>query len=61
MPEPLTVQWSEPYTAAFIGHLSHRSALSRHNLLVIRRRYAGGGMREDITIRNTARFRSPTW
>jgi len=54
VPEPLTVQWSEPYAAAFIGHLPHRSALSRYNLLVIRRRYVGDGMREDITIRNTA-------
>ena len=29
VPEPLTVQRSEPYAAAFVGHLSHRSALSR--------------------------------
>jgi glycogen debranching enzyme len=53
-PEPLIVQRSEPYAAAFIGHLSPRSPLSRYNLLVVRRRYVGDGMREDIAILNTA-------
>jgi glycogen debranching enzyme len=53
-PEPLTVQRSEPYAASFVGHLSPRGTLDRYNLLVIRRRYVGDGMREDITIHNTA-------
>jgi len=53
-PKPLTVQRSEPYAATFIGHLPPRGELASSSLLVIRRRYVGNGMREDITIRNTA-------
>ena len=53
-PEPLTVQQSEPYAATFIGHLPPRGGLASGSLLVLRRRYVGEGMREDITIRNDA-------
>ena len=53
-PKPLTVQQSEPYAATFIGHLPPRGGLASGSLLVLRRRYVGDGMREDITIRNTA-------
>ena len=53
-PKPLTVQQSEPYAATFIGHLPPRGGLASGSLLVIRRRYVGDGMREDITVRNTA-------
>ena len=53
-PEPLTVQRSESYAATFIGHLPPRGGTASNTLLVIRRRYVGNGMREDITIRNTA-------
>jgi glycogen debranching enzyme len=50
----LTVQQSEPYAATFIGHLPPRGGLASDSLLAVRRRYVGDGMREDITIRNTA-------
>jgi glycogen debranching enzyme len=53
-PKPLTVQQPEPYAATFIGHLPPRGELASGSLLVLRRRYVGDGMREDITIRNTA-------
>ena len=53
-PKRLTVQRSEPYAATFISHLPPRGGLAPDSLLVIRRRYVGNGMREDITIRNTA-------
>ena len=53
-PKPLTVQQSEPYAATFIGHLPPRGGPGSSSLLVVRRRYVGDGMREDITIRNTA-------
>ena len=53
-PKPLTVQQSEPYAATFIGHLPPRGGLASASLLALRRRYVGDGMREDITIRNTA-------
>jgi glycogen debranching enzyme len=54
--EPLTVQHADPYAAAFIGRLPPPSgALADAAMLVDRHRYIGDGMREDITIRNTAR------
>ena len=53
-PKPLTVQRPEPYAATFIGHLPPDGGLASGSLLVLRRRYVGDGMREDITIRNTA-------
>ena len=52
-PKPLTVQQSEPYAATFVGHLPPRGGPAAGSLLVLRRRYVGDGMREDITIRNT--------
>jgi glycogen debranching enzyme len=53
-PKPLTAQQSEPYAATFIGYLPSHGELASNSLLIIRRRYIGNGMREDITIRNTA-------
>jgi glycogen debranching enzyme len=53
-PQPLSVQHAEPYAATFIGRLPPRAGKADSTLLVVRRRYVGDGMREDITIRNTA-------
>ena len=54
--EPLTVRHEDPYAAAFIGRLPPPAgAAADAGLLVVRHRYIGDGMREDITIRNTAR------
>ncbi|HEY5018200.1 MAG TPA: glycogen debranching N-terminal domain-containing protein, partial [Streptosporangiaceae bacterium] len=53
-PQPLSVQHTEPYAATFIGRLPPRAGKADSTLLVVRRRYIGDGMREDITIRNTA-------
>jgi len=53
-PQPLSVQHAEPYAATFIGRLPPRAGKADSTLLVVRRRYIGDGMREDITIRNTA-------
>jgi glycogen debranching enzyme len=53
-PQPLSVQQAEPYAATFIGRLPPRAGKADSTLLVVRRRYVGDGMREDITIRNTA-------
>ena len=52
-PEPLTVQQAEPYAAAFLGQMPP-TGLADSTLLVVRRRYVGDGMREDITLQNTA-------
>lgn len=53
--EPLAVQSSVPYAAAFIGRRPPRPGLADSTLLVVRRRYVGNGMREDITVRNVGR------
>jgi hypothetical protein len=53
-PEPLTVQQAEPYAAAFLGQMPPSAGLADSTLLVVRRRYVGDGMREDVTLQNTA-------
>jgi glycogen debranching enzyme len=55
--EPLTVQRADPYAAAFLGRLPPPAgAPADAAMLVVRRRYIGDGMREDIAIHNTARL-----
>jgi len=49
---PLTSFAEAPYTATFVGRTTPRSGHADSTLLVIRRRYVGGGMREDIVLRN---------
>ena len=53
-PQPLTVQQAEPYAAAFLGRMPPPAGLADSTLLVVRHRYVGDGMREDVIIRNTA-------
>ena len=53
-PQPLSVQHAEPYAASFVGRMPPRAGKADSTLLVIRRRYVGDGMREDITLRNTS-------
>jgi glycogen debranching enzyme len=53
-PQPLSVQHAEPYAASFLGRMPPRAGKADSTLLVIRRRYVGDGMREDITLRNTS-------
>jgi glycogen debranching enzyme len=53
-PQPLSVQQPEPYAATFLGRMPPRAGRADSTLLVIRRRYVGDGMREDITLRNTS-------
>jgi glycogen debranching enzyme len=53
-PQSLSVQHPEPYAAVFLGRMAPRAGKADSTLLVVRRRYVGDGMREDITIRNTA-------
>jgi len=53
--ESLTVQQADPYAAAFIGRMPPPpGAPADAAMLLVRRRYVGDGMREDITIHNTA-------
>jgi glycogen debranching enzyme len=53
-PQPLSVQHAEPFAASFLGRMPPRTGIADSTLLVIRRRYVGDGMREDITLRNTS-------
>jgi glycogen debranching enzyme len=53
-PQPLSAQGGEPYAATFLARVPPRAGKADSTLLVVRRRYVGDGMREDITIRNTA-------
>jgi glycogen debranching enzyme len=53
-PQPLSVQHAEPYAASFLGRMPPRAGKADSTLLVVRRRYVGDGMREDITLRNTS-------
>jgi glycogen debranching enzyme len=43
---------AEPYRATFIGRTSPRRWLADSTLLVLRNRYIGDGMREDVVLRN---------
>ena len=43
---------AEPYRATFVGRTSPRGRLTDSTMLVLRTRYVGDGMREDIVLRN---------
>ena len=53
-PQPLSVQYGEPYAATFLSRVAPKTGKADSTMLVVRRRYVGDGLREDITIRNTA-------
>jgi glycogen debranching enzyme len=53
-PQPLTVHTAEPFAATFLGRMPPSAGRADSTMLVVRRRYVGDGMREDITLRNTA-------
>ena len=50
--EPLSVQPTDPYAGVFVGRPHPRPGLADGHLLVVRRRYVGQGMREDLSLRN---------
>jgi hypothetical protein len=50
--DPMTVMLGAPYAATFVGRSRARPGRAESTLLVTRDRYIGGGMREDITVRN---------
>ncbi len=51
-PQALTVQRGDPYTATYISRMPPPDRGADSTLMVVRRRYIGNGMREDLTIRN---------
>ncbi|NUP77074.1 MAG: amylo-alpha-1,6-glucosidase, partial [Nonomuraea sp.] len=50
--EPLQVITAEPYHATFLGKARPRPGWAESTLLVVRDRYVGGGLREDLVLRN---------
>jgi glycogen debranching enzyme len=53
--EPLSTHLTSPYSATFITRRPPRPGTADSTLLVVRRRYVGGGLREDVTLRNLGR------
>ncbi|GAA2214769.1 glycogen debranching N-terminal domain-containing protein [Nonomuraea monospora] len=53
--EPLEMVSSAPYHATFVGKAAPRSNGVESTLLVVRERYVGGGLREDLVLRNMSR------
>ncbi|EID56535.1 amylo-alpha-1,6-glucosidase [Saccharomonospora xinjiangensis] len=53
--EPITVQTPEPFHARFVGRAHSGEGEGESSLLVRRERYIGGGMREDLILRNYGR------
>jgi glycogen debranching enzyme len=54
VPEPLTVVTDHPFSAVFVSRARPRAGRADSTLLVMRHRYVGDGMREDIVLRNLA-------
>ena len=50
--EPLTVNFPAPYSAEFVTRRPPRRGFGDSTLMVVRRRYVGNGMLEDLTIHN---------
>ncbi len=53
--DPLMVTCPNRYTGIFIARCPPRSGVADSTLLVVRRRYVGHGMMEEITLRNLGR------
>jgi hypothetical protein len=54
-PEPLAVASEGPHAAAFVSRVRPDIPDGTATLLIVRRRYVGRGMREDLSIRNYGR------
>ena len=50
--EPLAHEQHHPYAATYISRVPPPAGLADSHLLVLRHRYLGGGMREDVIVRN---------
>jgi glycogen debranching enzyme len=53
--DPLVVHRAAPYSATFLARQPPRGGHADSTLLVVRRRYVGAGMLEEITVRNLGR------
>jgi glycogen debranching enzyme len=55
LPEPVAVQPNDPFACTFLARRPPDARRADSTLLIIRRRYVGNGMRDDITLRNLGR------
>jgi glycogen debranching enzyme len=57
-PEPLAVSTEEPFAATFVARVRRPKPASPYEspVLVVRRRYVGSGMRDDLTLSNHNRY-----
>lgn len=55
-PKVLAVQRGDPHAASCLSRLPPQRGQADSTLLVVRRRYVGDGMREDVTVRNTGQL-----
>ncbi len=55
IPQPLSVVPHEPFAASFVSRVRPHHGQADSTLLVVRRRFVGSGMREDLVVRNLAR------
>jgi glycogen debranching enzyme len=55
IPQPLSVVPHEPFAASFLSRVRPHQGQADSTLLVVRRRFVGSGMREDLVVRNLAR------
>ena len=53
--DPLGAQCPAPYAGTFIARRPPKAGIADSTLLVVRHRYVGNGMREDIVVRNLGR------
>jgi glycogen debranching enzyme len=53
-PELLSVLLGDPHTATFLSRAAPVEGAADSSLLIVRRRYIGDGMREDLQFRNTS-------
>ncbi|MCW2675087.1 MAG: hypothetical protein JWR70_127 [Modestobacter sp.] len=53
-PEPLATMEAEPFATTFVARARPRAGHADSTLLVLRHRYVGDGMREDLVLRNLA-------
>ncbi|TVT25112.1 amylo-alpha-1,6-glucosidase [Amycolatopsis acidiphila] len=53
--EPLTTVEDERFRVTFVGRTPPRSGFGDSTMMVLRRRYAGAGMRDDVVLRNLGR------
>jgi len=52
LPQPVAVQPNDPFRCTFLARRPPGPLRADSTLLIIRRRYVGNGMRDDITLRN---------